>query len=485
MHLYLPTKTNYNSMFKKDPLPGSKKMLSVNYTDPNNMNHNLQFLENRQVVIDDIQQLNYATYGAGTNFVDATRVLKSKITPKRNPTIVEEKVKKVEAVLWIPSGGLGHCLHNLAWTYRFCLEHHSKLYIYGLNKHIPYQETFEKTLEFLDHRVPYEEVDNIISFFTKYNIHHKYYEMVKNARYNTHVRYMKKDDSVALICSCKGENINKIFNFKNSYVSEVFSNPFKYYKNDYQLVCSGKPKSLDSQVNKKIKQFKISGSYVALFGVTNKMLNIEKEDKQYYGKPKTLVMTYLNNNDERIVYCMKEKSEHKLTDIKTIESCTYGVNDRRLDVTKTVLMKLVSYEVKQPKKVDFGIEEQKKLLGEVLRAKNYIAVHYRGRDKTAEGGIEKKLSEILNAHKKTKLTNVFIATDCPKFFDFLGKRAPQLTFLRYTSPPKQGRNIHYNNKDFTKGENLYKTILDLYCLKNAKIFIPSRESGLSVLVNEV
>ena len=43
-----------------------------------------------------------------------------------------------KVVLWIPSGGLGHCLHNLAWTYSECFRLNCKMYIYGLHKHIQF-----------------------------------------------------------------------------------------------------------------------------------------------------------------------------------------------------------------------------------------------------------------------------------------------------------------------------------------------------------
>ena len=43
----------------------------------------------------------------------------------RTILLKQETVKKirkdVKAVLWKPSGGLGHCLHNLAWAYKFCV----------------------------------------------------------------------------------------------------------------------------------------------------------------------------------------------------------------------------------------------------------------------------------------------------------------------------------------------------------------------------
>ena len=71
------------------------------------------------------------------------------------------------------------------------------------------------------------------------------------------------------------------------------------------------------------------------------------------------------------------------------------------------------------------------------------------------------------------------------FFDYLGENLPNITIFRYTNPPKEGKNIHYNTNIFKKGENLYKTLLDLTVCKNAYKFIPSIGSGFSNICKEI
>jgi hypothetical protein len=477
MFLYIPSKTNYNSLFKKDPLPGSKKTLTIIYLNKGGKQIEVKFLERRQVVIDDLDKLISSFYGFDSNRIDVSEIIRSKLTLKRTPNIKIDKPPQVKILLWKPSGGLGHCLHNLAWSYNFCLMNQSKLYIYGLENHIPYQETFHTTLEFIDKRVPVEEVTNIRGFFKKYNIDEKYYNLVNNARYDTNMKYMSKDCSIALMCGTNGNSVKNLIRFKNNYVSNILANPYKFFKNNYQLVSSIKAKNENT-----ILTFHISGSYVQQLSVTNKMLGITEKDKNHFNKPKTLELIYINKEGKRIVYSMKERSEHTLTGIKEIVSCSYGILEKKRDVTKTIRNKFCKVVEESSNSVNVN---ERKLVEDIIKSKNYIAVHYRGRDKTARGGMNKKLSEILEAYEKTKITNVFIATDCPKFFTFLSDKAQNLTFIRYTSPPEVGINIHYNTTDFKKGENLYKTLLDIYTCKNSKIFIPSVGSGFSSMVNQL
>ena len=53
-----------------------------------------------------------------------------------------------------------------------------------------------------------------------------------------------------------------------------------------------------------------------------------------------------------------------------------------------------------------------------------------------------------------------MATDNYTFFDEICNNIKNINVFRYTCPPKKGFQIHYKKKDFKKGENLYKAILD-------------------------
>ena len=70
------------------------------------------------------------------------------------------------------------------------------------------------------------------------------------------------------------------------------------------------------------------------------------------------------------------------------------------------------------------------------------------------------------------------------FFNYLGNNLDNIIIFRYTNPPEDGINIHYNKDIFKKGENFYKTMLDLYTCKKSNKFIPSIGSGFSIMVNE-
>ena len=128
---------------------------------------------------------------------------------------------------------------------------------------------------------------------------------------------------------------------------------------------------------------------------------------------------------------------------------------------------------------------KKKKLKIFYKNEKYIAIHYRGRDKEAQGGINKKISEIKKAIKEHNITNIFVATDNPNFFNIIYEKIKNINLFRYTNPPLAGRQIHYNKKDFKPGENLYKAILDMYTCKKATYFIPSLNSGFSDMVRDL
>lgn len=477
MFLYIPSKTIYNNLFKQDPIKGKKKTLTINYIDSKGKTIEGKYIENSEVRIDNLEKLNTAFYGKDTVLIDVSEIIRSKLTIKKESMVIKKQVNtsqsiKVKAVLWKPSGGLGHCLHNLAWAYKFCLKNNSKLYINGLNTHIPYQETFEKSLEFIDKSVIVEEISNIRLFYKKYNIDEKYLQLIKNANYKTQMKYISDDRSIVLICGTARVSVKNLLKFKDDYISNILKNPYKYFKNDYNIISSKDEIPL---------KFHISGSYVKQLSVTNKMLGVTSKDNDYLNKPKTLELVYIDTNGKKIIYPMIEKSEHTINNIKEIISCSYGILDKKRDVTDKIRTKFCHYDKTLHRSFD---DKQKKIVEQIIKSKKYVAVHYRGRDKKVGGGMSKKLSEILNISKKTKITNVFVATDCPKFFNFLCEKEKSLTFFRYTSPPETGKNIHYNTSDFKKGENLYKTLLDIFTCKRSQHFIPSIGSGFSNITRE-
>ena len=102
MFLYIPSKTNYNSLFKKDPMPGSKKTLTIEYLNKEGKTIKVNFLEKRQVVIDDLDKLISSFYGIDSNRIDVSEIIRSKLTLKRTPNIKIDKPPQVKILLWKP-----------------------------------------------------------------------------------------------------------------------------------------------------------------------------------------------------------------------------------------------------------------------------------------------------------------------------------------------------------------------------------------------
>lgn len=391
-------------------------------------------------------------------------------------------LKNLKTILWCPSGGMGHCLHNLAWALHLSNKLKAKFYMYGFHLHKPFQDHFDNVFNFTNN-VEYKELKDdteLNNFIKEKKVNAEGIEFIKKRGYRTGKKFLDDKKSVILICSTQKRKITN-FTFKQEYLKNVVGNPYKFYKNDFNLsnMCE-KPKTCDCynfEIGKKY-------SYRITLNVNNRKLKIGPLDKGYYKVKKELIINYLDkDNEEHTKICIEGNIE-KIDKIKKIKSATYGVKDKKIDVTKKIISLLVPINEKNLKKLDVTKEKEK--IEHILNNEKYIAVHYRGRDKQAKGGEKKKIKEIKLLAKKAKIKNIFIATDNCNFFDFLNKELPSSFFIfRYTSPPRGGVNIHYNTKDFTKGENLYKTILDIDTCRKATHFIPSLNSGFSVLVNEL
>ena len=499
--------------------------------------------------------------------------------------------ENLKTIIWRPSGGLGHCLHNLAWVIKLCKTNNYKLYLYGLDKHLPFQYDAYEFLDFKLTGMDQQEIkgnDQLSEFYKKYNINKKSQELVNRARYNTRIKYLLPDKSVAVVCSTARAKPKEFFDFKKSFIDSILGNPYKFFNNDYKLlsvvskstlnemytleisgsytkslgvtnkhlgikkedkdyikelkilkinyttingnkkyvefiekttnridnikridkamygvkdkmiditkkiikrICSKRIYSSESSSSTYI--FSIEGSFYQKLGVSNKQLNISSDDKEHYNKPKVLSMSYIDTNNNTNTIDILEKTSKKIENIKEITNATYGIGKKIKDVKKQVItrccVKTPSNVLlpKEEKSTEMSIEDQKKKIKSIVDSKQYIAVHFRFRDKRVAGGYVKKLREINEAIKKTKINNVFVATDSPMFFDYLNEKLKDATIFRYTNPPIDGKNIHYNSSVFKKGENFYKTILDLYTCKKAKLFIPSIGSGFSLLVREL
>lgn len=456
--------------------------------------------ENKNNIISNIDKKLNIKFNAPTNsLLDLNNQIEPTITfGMDHNTILIDESKKLEEkideiIVWHPSGGLGHCLHNLSFVIQKLStnDKNIKLFIYGLDTHVPFGEYFDTILEFKN-KISYEEIKNINTFCTKYKLSNDDKNIIIKANYKTgskkltctldtnHNHYIEK---IQLICSTWKYNIKNNIKLKDNYKNKILNNPLNYYKNNYNLIKSSIDKNSVYNTIEQKYTFRIKGSYMKALGVMNKHLKIEAADIKYSKLKKVLEMEYVDINNKNYTKKMIELTDHEIPNIKRIIKAEYGVLDKTVDVTARVKNYLLEkHDIELDAKV---LEEQKNKIKCILQSEKYIAVHYRGRDKQADGGIDFKLKELQRAIKKYKIYNIYIATDNYAFFDQVYDSIKNINVFRYTSPPKDGRQIHYNKKDFKKGENLYKAILDVLMCKKATHFIPSKNSGFSTMVREL
>jgi hypothetical protein len=65
----------YNKLFKEDPHKHIVKKLTINYTDISNNNIEVKFKENKSIVVNNIKEINKATYGSEANEIDVKNIL--------------------------------------------------------------------------------------------------------------------------------------------------------------------------------------------------------------------------------------------------------------------------------------------------------------------------------------------------------------------------------------------------------------------------
>lgn len=513
MNLYIPKNCSYIKYFG-DSAPNKEKQLSIVYLNSNDDEMQTIVNSNSEVILIQVKKVLKAFYGDLTQQkeLDVTDKVSKLLTNEpivRNVTNVNimqgqgrqrsisekiEEIKdvtnkqdcvhcpepqlelppkgtKINAYIWKPSGGLGHCLHNLAWMCNKVKEDRCKLYIYGCENHIPLQVPFSQVFEIIDKSIPHEEVKNLNELCNKFNLSKEQRNLIEESDYKAGLKYLKPDKTLAFVCATWSNKLDNMIRIKKEYIRNVITHPLKYFDKSFSLINTTR--------TRKMKKFEIVGSYVAALGVTNKHLKIDPKDSRLCSLPKTLVIKYKNRNGELKVEEIKEKTNHTINDISEIIMCTYGLEDKVHDVTEKVVKNLCIYEDNQ---IEF--EKQLQNVQSIINSGMYIAVHYRGRDKKAQGGEKKKLREITELCNANNINHVFVATDCPKFYDYLCKNTDGITLFRYTNPPSKGFNVHYNTRDFKRGENIYKTVLDMSVCIKAKYFIPSNGSGLSTLVKE-
>jgi hypothetical protein len=110
---------------------------------------------------------------------------------------------------------------------------------------------------------------------------------------------------------------------------------------------------------------------------------------------------------------------------------------------------------------------------------NYIGVHFRNTD--IKNDIDKLITEI---KKHPKYTNIYLATDDYKAYELLKIALPNHNIYQYTKPINaNGKPIHYNNNN--KYILILNTLIDIYFLNKSNVFIPSLQSSISRLINNM
>ena len=267
--------------------------------------------------------------------------LKQKQNEIKNKCEIDSLNIKDKYILWRPSGGLGHCLHNLSWAINRCKERSAILLIYGLKNHIPFGEYFDVILEMKNKNLKYVEIKNINKLCEKFKISEGDRTLIHNAKYTLGYKNLSSDTKIDIVCSTWRFKVSKYLKLNKVYLDEIIKNPFKYYKNNFILL-----KSLDKSKNivEEAFTFHIKGSYFKALGIMNKHLGINKDDKDYYNKPKTLELKYINIYDKTITVKMVELSEHKIKNIKEIKYAKYGLLKKYKDVTDRVNTHLLKKE---------------------------------------------------------------------------------------------------------------------------------------------
>ena len=110
----------------------------------------------------------------------------------------------------------------------------------------------------------------------------------------------------------------------------------------------------------------------------------------------------------------------------------------------------------------------------------YISIHFRNTDKKTP--IPQHINKIKSKINKYKVNNIYLATDDYKFYDILKQNIKNCDIYMYTIIKEKVYNLHYNRSIFSKGENLFRGLLDIYMLQKGIEFIGNNDSNFSILV---
>jgi hypothetical protein len=106
----------------------------------------------------------------------------------------------------------------------------------------------------------------------------------------------------------------------------------------------------------------------------------------------------------------------------------------------------------------------------------YMGVHFRNTD------IKNDINIVIDTINKSSYKNIYLATDDSMAFELIKSKCSNYNIIQFTKPINaNGKPIHY--ADDNKYSLILNTLIDIYYLYKADIFIPNISSSVSRLIN--
>lgn len=121
---------------------------------------------------------------------------------------------------------------------------------------------------------------------------------------------------------------------------------------------------------------------------------------------------------------------------------------------------------------------ENELRKEELLTEDYIAMHFRNTDK--KNKMPAFIDKLKKINKDTNINTLYLASDNYETYDIIKEALPHLNVIRRTIPPKNIHSLHYGSTD--KYKQVYECLRDIYYILHSKYFIPSHNSGMSIMI---
>jgi len=112
---------------------------------------------------------------------------------------------------------------------------------------------------------------------------------------------------------------------------------------------------------------------------------------------------------------------------------------------------------------------------------NYISGHFRNTD--LKNNINNFIQRLQKKIDETNIKTFYLATDCFYAHEKIINEIPNINIIQNTLPPPNISNLHYGSTD--KYKQVYECLRDIYFILKSDHFIPSINSGMSLLIIEM